>query len=173
MNDTPDATDYGQLAQQLLHGLVAIERLHDPAVHNSTKGEMALLRTLMESEHELTPSQLAESSMVSSARVANILRALEEKGLVARTHSQADRRVVLVSLTEVGRASCQAKKRELDTWVMGYLRMLGPQDAESLVRIVRRTQDFLLSHRASGRPCPHAHGAAAPSGPAAQGGERA
>ena len=167
MNDTQDDLDYGQLAHQFLHGLVAIERLHDPVMHNSTKGEMALLRTLMESTHELTPSQLAESSMVSSARVANILRALEEKGLVAREHSQADRRVVLVSLTDEGRKFCRNKRHEFDALIVSYLKALGPEDAESLVRIVRRTQDFMLAHRESDRPCPHT--SAAP----ARGGERA
>ena len=167
MNDAQDALDYGQLAHQLLHGLVAIERLHDPVVHNSTRGEMELLRTLMESGHELTPSQLAESSMVSSARVANILRALEDKGIVARKHSQVDRRVVLVSLTDEGRELCRRKQGEFDALIVSYLKALGPEDAKGLVRIVRRTQDFMLAHRATDQPCPHA-----PVAPA-QGGERA
>ena len=43
-------------------------------------GEMAVMRALMLAGGSLTPSELANRAWVSSARIANILRALEAKG---------------------------------------------------------------------------------------------
>lgn len=63
-----------------------------------------VLATLRRSEppHELTPSQLAQRMIVTPGAVAQRLTRLEEQGLVTRAHSENDRRVVTVSLTESG-----------------------------------------------------------------------
>lgn len=50
----------------------------------------------------LTPSELADRALASSARIANILRALEAKGWVEREHSKTDRRRVHVIVTDKG-----------------------------------------------------------------------
>lgn len=63
-----------------------------------------VLATLRRSEppHELTPSQLARRMIVTPGAVAQRLTRLEEQGLVTRTHSLDDRRVVMVALTGSG-----------------------------------------------------------------------
>lgn len=66
-------------------------------------GEMAVMRALMLAGGSLTPSELADRAWVSSARIANILRALETKGWVEREHSKTDRRRVHVTVTDKGR----------------------------------------------------------------------
>ncbi|MCL2470399.1 MAG: MarR family transcriptional regulator [Propionibacteriaceae bacterium] len=49
--------------------------------------------------YEQTPSQLAESMMVTAGAVTQRLVRLEEQGLVTRTHNKTDRRKVIVALT--------------------------------------------------------------------------
>ena len=75
--------------------------------------------------------------------MANILRALEEKGLVERAHSSVDRRQVEVTLTDAGQATAERVREERTQAIAGYLRQLGSEDAAHLVRIVRRTTDIL------------------------------
>lgn len=130
---------YEGLAHELLAGLTAIASVATPVVLNSTRGETALLMTLFRAGTPLSPGELADESRVSSARVANILRALEEKGLVSRTHSAADRRRVEVALTEAGREDAEARRARRHEAVAAYLRELGEQDARELVRIVGRS----------------------------------
>src|ERR1700752_3793042 len=56
-------------------------------------------------EHEALPtSELALMADLSPATATGMLDGLEASGLVARVRSQRDRRVVLTSLTERGRA---------------------------------------------------------------------
>lgn len=51
----------------------------------------------------LTPAGLMRSGMVTSGAITQRLDRLEERGLVQRSPSDADRRSVLVSLTDAGR----------------------------------------------------------------------
>jgi len=52
--------------------------------------------------HELTPGQLARCMIVTPGAVAQRLARLESAGLITRTHSKADRRMITVSLTTSG-----------------------------------------------------------------------
>lgn len=68
-------------------------------------GSFDVLFTLVRSgePHALTPTELTESSMVSSAAVAQRLNRLSAAGLVRRTPNARDGRGTIVTLTEKGR----------------------------------------------------------------------
>ncbi len=68
------------------------------------EGEFDLLATLRRTEppHELTPSQLAASAMVTSGAMTKRLDRLERRGLVRRTVSETDARSRRVTLTDEG-----------------------------------------------------------------------
>jgi len=58
--------------------------------------------SVIEAEGPLSMSRLAEALDVSVASVTGIIGRMEERGLVERRHGEADRRVVLVHLTDAG-----------------------------------------------------------------------
>ena len=99
-----NSEDFRALAQEVLEEFGALGRRMSSRMQNARRGEHGVIHALACSASPLTPSELATLGHLSSARVANVLRSLEEKGLVTREHSQADRRRVTVSLTEAGRA---------------------------------------------------------------------
>jgi DNA-binding MarR family transcriptional regulator len=70
------------------------------------KGSLSLIHlhvlTVLESDGALPMSRLAETLDVSVASATGIVSRMEERGLVARSHGEADRRVVLVQLTGSG-----------------------------------------------------------------------
>lgn len=69
-----------------------------------TRPEFDVLTALRRVDHEITPSRLARETFASGAAVTKRLRALEERGLVARRTGDRDRRVSHLSLTDDGRA---------------------------------------------------------------------
>lgn len=101
-------------------------------------GEMAVMRALMLAGGSLTPSELADRAWVSSARIANILRALEAKGWIVREHSTTDRRRVHVTVTDKGRQGVETKRRELEDRTAAFLEQLGEADTQEMVRLLRR-----------------------------------
>lgn len=134
---------YEEVAQELIGELTRIGHRLTPLMVTSSRGENEVLMALFHAGGSLTPGEIGSCAHVSSSRVANILRSLEEKGLVTRAHSSEDRRLVNVSLTREGRAEATARReRRLDA-MAGYLRDLGDADARNLLRIVRKTGDLL------------------------------
>lgn len=138
-----DSPTYEELARELLGELTRLGTTLTPMMVNTTRGETATLMTLFRADEPLTPGRLGEHAHVSSARVANILRGLEEKGLIERAHSADDRRQVRVTLTDAGRAEAARVRDERTGTVASYLAALGSDDAAELVRIVRKTGDIL------------------------------
>ncbi|HLO34809.1 MAG TPA: MarR family transcriptional regulator [Candidatus Deferrimicrobium sp.] len=70
------------------------------------KGSLSLIHlhvlTILEAEGAIAMSRLAEILDVSVASTTGIVGRMEERDLVARSHGEADRRVVLVSPTPAG-----------------------------------------------------------------------
>ena len=91
----------------------------------------------------LTPSALADRAWVSSARVANICRSLEEKGWIVRKHSSEDRRRVTVTLTEAGEEERARRRAQMDAEAGEFLRQLGARDASEAIRILKRCNEIL------------------------------
>jgi DNA-binding MarR family transcriptional regulator len=72
------------------------------------KGSLSLIHlhvlSVLEGEGPLPMSHLAETLDVSVASTTGIISRMEERGLVERSHGEADRRVVLVRATPAGLA---------------------------------------------------------------------
>ena len=142
---------YVELSRELFEQLARMRRGMHPSARNSMRGEMAVIRALhlaaVAGEADPTPSQIAKRSHLSPARVANVLRSLEEKGLVTREHSQADRRRVTVSLTEAGRAEDKRHKEEFEELASDFLAQLGEKDTREMLRILRRVNQTIDGNR--------------------------
>lgn len=134
---------FDELAHELVGELGAIGRTLGPTALNSARGETAVLMSLFRSEHPLTPGELGRRACISTARVANILRTLEEKGMITRSHSSEDRRNVEVLLTADGRGRAREISASRIDYVARYLAALGERDAADLVRIARRSRDIV------------------------------
>ena len=85
---------------------------------------------------------LKELTGLTSGRVANILRQLENKGLIVRNHDNEDQRKVTVSLTADGLDQSAAAFRNLADINRDLLMYLGKEDARDFIRVFERTLDF-------------------------------
>jgi DNA-binding MarR family transcriptional regulator len=101
----------GELGQAFKRCMSAVRRLRGR--ENRCHGELSdaqygLLFNLV--DHEPLPtSELATLANLSPATATGMLDGLVDAGLVKRTRSERDRRVVLTSLTEHGRALVDAR----------------------------------------------------------------
>jgi DNA-binding MarR family transcriptional regulator len=83
-----------------------------------TLPQVALLRALVESG-PLRVTALAERQGVRVPTATVAVRRLEKAGLVARSGDPRDLRVVLVTVTDLGRQRCQAALAELSAGLSG------------------------------------------------------
>lgn len=72
-------------------------------VNKTTKGIGAVLLFLSKTEAPVSAGQISQHMDVSTARVAVLLRKMEDKSLIVTGHSASDARVTTVAMTEHGR----------------------------------------------------------------------
>jgi DNA-binding MarR family transcriptional regulator len=85
----------------------------------------------------LTMSQLAELLDVSVASATGIVDRMEKKGVVERRHSESDRRVVEVHVTDRGEGASQALRAERQVRLSRLLAEMGDEDLAALLQGLR------------------------------------
>lgn len=80
---------------------------------------------------------------VSSARIAALLKHLEQKGWISRSADEHDERRVNVLLTDAGRELINSRRREAIERVSAALREIGEEDAREYVRLQQKMLDAL------------------------------
>ena len=108
----------------------------------AAQGEDAVILCLYLTNRPMFAGEFLEKLGLTTGRIANILKRLEEKSLVTRISDREDRRRVSVSLTEAGRQ--QAERQYLQS-VQNHrelLAYLGEADAQELIRILSRALEF-------------------------------
>lgn len=77
------------------------------------KGSFAIVKYLSDNNNISTAGELSNFLCVSTARIAVILKKLEEKKIIEKTRSENDARVTIVKLTDYGKNKIKIKKIEL------------------------------------------------------------
>lgn len=95
--------------------------------------------SMLERHGEMTMSRLAEMLDVSLSNATGLVDRMEERGLVERVRSAADRRVVLARITSHGR-ELLAEVEILREDIIG--RVLGRLDDERLAHVARAMEDL-------------------------------
>lgn len=112
----------------------------------AARGEEQILLMLAHRNEAVCAGVLTEHVGLTSGRVANILKQLERKGYIERTPGTDDRRKVLVCLTASGRQYAkQVYQKEMDGYAR-LLRVLGGQDAQEFVRLIKQGAKLLSLH---------------------------
>lgn len=95
-----------EVRQAFKAAMVAVRRLRGRETHRHgalSNAQYGLLFGLCD-ERPMSARDLAERADLSAATVTQMLEALEAAGLVERSRSEADKRIVLTEMTERGRA---------------------------------------------------------------------
>jgi DNA-binding MarR family transcriptional regulator len=88
--------------------------------------------TVLERHPDLSSAQLARNSFVTAQSMADMINALEGRGLIERHRDQADRRRLVVDLTAAGRALLDLYR---DQVTAVETRMLTGLDSEEISRL--------------------------------------
>lgn len=140
---TPDLT------KQVLHQLNQLRRLERssaPAI-DPLHGQGYVLYHLCHRGEPAQPGELCAELGITTPRMTSILTALERQGLLQRSVSPADRRRVIVTLTDKGRALVQEHDAQQLTRVRSLLHALGEEDAKACTRILDKVLRFEQSIR--------------------------
>ena len=126
-------TDAG-LASELRVSVMRLRRRlaseRDPG-NDLSLASMAVLGSLFR-HGDLTVGELAALERVQPPSMTRKVNGLEQGGYVTRRAHESDGRVVVVSLTEIGRARVVADRKRRDEWLARQLRDLNPEERDAL-----------------------------------------
>ena len=120
-------------------------------------GQMVLLRVLVQ-KGKATPKELAEALSVTTGNITGLLDKLEAAGLVTRTRSAKDRRVVHIELTakarqrfrKVQRAAVDMLSEAFEGWTQPQITQL-----QDLLERLRSNQRRAVAPRRNRAPLRH------------------
>lgn len=130
---------YETLADELLH--IRANLLRVPAhqkLSNMLRGELFVLNYLYDHDTMVHPKELSENLSVSTARIASLLKHMEEKKLIVRTQDTADSRQIIVRLTPDGERIIQKYRKDVLSYLARTLESIGPDDAREYIRIQKK-----------------------------------
>ncbi len=81
---------------------------------------------VLERHGAMAPGELAEHEKVQPPSMTRVIAVLEERGLVMRAPHPTDRRQVVLTVTEDGRALVSQARRRRDAWLAKRLKELTP-----------------------------------------------
>jgi len=85
-------------------------------------------------------SDLSKRMMVSNGNLTGLVERLVASGHIARTVSPTDRRAMVISLTDAGRAEFRAMASEHEHWIADLFGDLTPRDRNELMRLLAKTK---------------------------------
>ncbi len=104
--------------------------------------QLACLMALYE-KGSLSPSRIATEIMVKSSTVTGIIDRLEVKGLVVRSRTNKDRRIVTIELTDKGREMANHAPPPLQKQIMDGLESLPDKEIDEIVTGLSRLIHFM------------------------------
>jgi DNA-binding MarR family transcriptional regulator len=115
----------------------------EKSVEELSDGQFSTLAVL-DRRGPLTPTALAEHERVQPPSITRTLAGLIERGLVDRNTDPADRRQVIIQLTEPGAQAVKETRQRRDAWLARRLADLDPKERAVLAEaseILRRIAD--------------------------------
>ena len=116
---------------------------------NLTPQQVGLLHCL--SHHEgISQRDLSEAMVIDGATMTGLVSRLEKMDLISRKRDEVDRRLVMLYLTEQGRALVALTVERTKLVDQVFLERLGPQGVEDLCRLLK----ILLGWEGAESPAP-------------------
>jgi DNA-binding MarR family transcriptional regulator len=126
-----------ELASSLRSAISALHkglRRQTQAANTYSMTEIETIAHLHRSE-KLLPTELAALTKVKTQSMSQVLKKMEEEGIVKRTPSKEDKRKVYISLTPSGKKTVEKTRYEKDEWLKNNIEQsLSAKEKELLIK---------------------------------------
>src|SRR4051812_30306596 len=112
-----------------------VDRAEDALAEMGLSGRQYMLLAVLSADDAPSQLELAGLCGLLPAQVVPVLDKLEERGLVARTRSETDRRRYVVSLTDAGREALE----QADALGRALVEQVDPEAADVVVKTLSRS----------------------------------
>jgi len=145
------STPAGQLGIAFKRAMVAVRKLRGHETNRPGQTSYAQYGLLfgLSGQCELSARELAEHADLTPATVTQMLEHLEAAGLITRTRSEQDRRIVLSALTERGAQVVAERKAQIEPLWRSALAEFSEDELLAAARVLTRLAEYFDTMRFS------------------------
>jgi DNA-binding MarR family transcriptional regulator len=138
------STAAGQLGMAFKRAMVAVRRLRGRETGRPDQLSYAQYGLLfgLAGTRERSARDLAEHADLTPGTVTQMLEHLEANGLVTRTRSERDRRVVLSALTEKGAEIVRGRHAQMEPRWKAAIADFDEEELQTAARVLNRLADY-------------------------------
>ncbi len=138
------ATPHGQLGLAFKRAMVAVRKLRGRETHRPGQISYAQYGLLfgLAGDCRHSARELADLADLTPATVTQMLESLEAAGLVTRTRSELDRRVVLSELTPRGAEVIAERRAQMEPRWRAALEGFSTEELHTAARVLNRLADY-------------------------------
>lgn len=100
-------------------------------------GHLAVLKYLNQNK-KVKSKDICENMNISSARMAVLIKKLENKGLITKIIDQEDARITIINLTEKGKITSQKIKNQLSYQIENIINEFGYDNLTNLLKDMQK-----------------------------------
>lgn len=135
--------DYIDLANQLLDLRSRVPQIKmERTISEMGRGEVLVMNYLFSRKNKVYPKDISKALMLTTARIAAILKNLEKHDMITRTQDSLDNRQTVVELTDTGLASISIRREKVVQTTAKMLEALGEEDAKAYIRIQKKLMNL-------------------------------
>lgn len=112
-------------------------------IDRSTAGLHAVLRYLYETQETVTAGKISEKMGISTARVAVLLKKMAAKGLIEKEKDASDGRLVVVQISETGKAYAKKIKDNIYAQLSVMIDKIGMERMLEFAQISREIHELM------------------------------
>jgi DNA-binding MarR family transcriptional regulator len=152
VDETPAAaalTPEEELGRAFKRAMAAVRRLRGRETHRSgelSNAQYSLLFGLAGQCGEMSSRDLADAADLSPATVTQMLDSMEASGLVVRTRSAKDKRVVLTDLTERGQQIVDEHRARVEPKWRASLAQFSEEELLTAAAVLSRLADYFENY---------------------------
>lgn len=134
--------NYNEKAEEIFETVTKRKKYIDKVPSNISQGESGVLLYLLNSNNNVSQSDLSEKLDVSIARIVAIINTLQKKELIEKKIDANDKRKTIISITEAGKEIITQRKKKAIQFIENVIKELDEKEIEQYIAINKKIEEI-------------------------------
>lgn len=132
--------NYNKKAEEIFETLTKRKKYIGELSSNISQGESGVLLYLLNSNSNVSQSELSENLGVTMPRIVVLINTLQKKELIEKNLDSNDKRKSIISITNKGKDNIIKKKKEAIKFIENVIKELDEQEIEQYIDISKKIE---------------------------------
>lgn len=132
--------NYNKKAEEIFETLTKRKKYIGELSSNISQGESGVLLYLLNSNSNVSQSELSENLGVTMPRIVALINTLQKKELIEKNLDSNDKRKSIISITNKGKDNIIKKKKDAIKFIENVIKELDEQEIEQYIDISKKIE---------------------------------